>query len=74
VILSSSGSEPSPDNILKAAEYALRFSEASGSGKHAVDFTQVCNVSKPAGAYPGKVIYRSYKTVIVSDNEKKDGN
>ena len=74
VILSSSGSEPSPDNILKAAEYALRFSEASGSGKHAVDYTQVCNVSKPAGAYPGKVIYRSYKTVIVSDNEKNDGN
>ena len=71
VILSASGSEPSEESIISAAAYAVKYSEASGSGKQAVDYTQVSNVSKPAGAYPGRVIYKNYKTVIVSDEEIK---
>ena len=71
VILESSGRDPSPENIITAAAFAVRFSEAAGSGKQAVDYTQVSNVSKPSGAYPGRVIYRNYKTVIVSDEDNK---
>ena len=67
VILSVDGEEPSEENILRAASFALKFSEAAGSGKQEVDYTQVRNVSKPSGAYPGRVNYRNYKTVIVSN-------
>ncbi|MBR0351830.1 MAG: NFACT family protein [Oscillospiraceae bacterium] len=71
VILSCEGAQPEAETITEAAEYALRFSEAAGSGKQAVDYTRVSNVSKPSGALPGRVIYRNYKTVIVSDDGNK---
>ena len=71
VILSCGGAEPPDEAVLEAAAYAVRYSEAAGSGKQAVDYTQVSNVSKPSGAYPGRVIYRNYKTVIVSDEDIK---
>ena len=34
-----------------------------------VDFTQVRNVKKPAGAKPGMVIYDRFETVIVDPDE-----
>ena len=34
-----------------------------------VDFTQVKNVKKPAGARPGMVIYNTCRTVNVTPNE-----
>ena len=71
IILSCGGAEPLDEAVLEAAAYAVRYSEAAGSGKQAVDYTQVSNVSKPSGAYPGRVIYRNYKTVIVSDENIK---
>ncbi len=71
VILSCEDAQPQQEMIEEAALYALRFSEAAGSGKQAVDYTQVSNVSKPSGALPGRVLYRNYKTVIVSDDGNK---
>ena len=59
------------ETITEAAAYALKYSEAAGAGKQAVDYTQVGNVSKPVGSLPGRVLYRNYKTVIVSDDDIK---
>ena len=71
VIVLCDGRQPEPETITEAAVFALKYSEAAGSGKQAVDYTQAANVSKPAGSLPGRVIYRNYKTVMVSDEENK---
>ncbi len=71
VILSCTGTQPGMETITEAAAYALKYSEAAGAGKQAVDYTQAGNVSKPAGSLPGRVLYRNYKTVIVSDDDIK---
>ncbi len=65
VILRCEGLEPSEEAIQKASELAVRFSQANGSGRVAVDYTMVRNVRKPSGALPGKVIYTNYRTVII---------
>ena len=51
--------------ILEAAGYAAWFSKARGSGKTAVDYTQIANLRKPNGAVPGYVTYTDQKTVYV---------
>ncbi len=64
-----------PDATIElAAQIAAYHSSASESLKAEVDYTPVSQVKKPAGALPGKVIYHSYKTVLVSPRlpETKD--
>jgi predicted ribosome quality control (RQC) complex YloA/Tae2 family protein len=50
---------------------AAYYSQARESGNVPVDYTQVRNVKKPAGARPGMVIYSAYRTLFVTPEEKK---
>lgn len=51
--------------MLEAAQLAAYYSKARESAQVPVDYTQIKNVKKPAGAKPGMVIYDSYNTVYV---------
>ena len=55
--------------MLEAAQLAALHSRAKDSSQVPVDYTQIRNVSKPAGAKPGMVIYVSYKTVYVMPSQ-----
>ena len=52
--------------MLEAAKLAAYYSKARESAQVPVDYTQIKNVKKPAGAKPGMVIYDSYNTVYVT--------
>ena len=65
VIISADGREITDTAILEAARIAAAHSKGRDSAQMPVDYTRVKNVSKPAGALPGKVIYVNYKTVYV---------
>lgn len=52
--------------MLEAAKLAAFYSKARESAQVPVDYTQIKNVKKPAGAKPGMVIYDSYNTVYVT--------
>lgn len=60
------GKEISDTAITQAAQICAYHSKAKDSSQVPVDYTIVKNVSKPAGAKPGKVIYDSYNTVYVT--------
>lgn len=61
-----------PDNTLtEAAILAAFYSKASNSTKVPVDYTEVRNVKKPAGAKPGMVIYSTNKTLYVDPYDIK---
>jgi len=62
------GRTPTDTDIEEAASLAAQNSSAAGSGKVAVDYTQIKNVKKPSGAKPGFVIYTTYKQIIVDSN------
>ncbi|MBQ9515043.1 MAG: NFACT family protein, partial [Ruminococcus sp.] len=66
VIIVSDGREITDTAILEAAAVAAAHSKAKNSAQVPVDYTAVKNVSKPAGAKPGKVIYVNYRTVYVT--------
>lgn len=68
-ILCTGGGEPDRDSIVEAAKLAAWYSQARESGNVPVDFTQVKNVKKPAGARPGMVIYSTCETVNVTPEE-----
>ena len=65
VILRCDGKAPSETAIMEAARLAAYHSKAKESTNVPVDYTLVKNVSKPAGAKPGMVIYVKNKTVYV---------
>ena len=65
VIIAAEGREISDTAVLEAARLAVHHSKARGSTGVPVDYTLVKNVSKPAGAKPGMVIYVKNKTVYV---------
>lgn len=69
VILRCAGRAPSEDDIAEAAMLAAWFSQARESGNVPVDYTEVRNVKKPAGARPGMVIYTTCRTVNVTPEE-----
>nr|WP_325230230.1 NFACT RNA binding domain-containing protein [uncultured Oscillibacter sp.] len=69
VILRCAGRAPSEDDIAEAAMLAAWFSQARESGNVPVDYTEVRNVKKPAGARPGMVIYTTCRTVHVTPAE-----
>ncbi len=69
VILHCAGQAPSEEDIAEAAMLAAWFSQARESGNVPVDYTEVRNVKKPAGARPGMVIYTTCRTVHVTPEE-----
>lgn len=70
VIISCGGAQPDEQTLFEAATLTAYFSQARGSGKVPVDFTQVCHVKKPSGSMPGMVIYTDSKTIVVEPDEK----
>lgn len=71
VILRTDGQEPAQNDIAEAATLAAYYSQARESGNVPVDYTQVRNVKKPAGARPGMVIYTTYRTLFVTPEEQE---
>jgi len=69
VILCTEGREPDERSLTEAAVLAAWFSQGRGGGQVAVDYTQVRNVKKPAGARPGMVVYDPYQTAYVTPEE-----
>ncbi|BAK99316.1 fibronectin-binding protein [Oscillibacter valericigenes Sjm18-20] len=69
-ILCTGGGTPDQDSIVEAAKIAAWYSQARESGNVPVDFTQVKNVKKPAGARPGMVIYTTCETVNITPEEE----
>lgn len=71
VIIVTDGRTVTETAIREAAQIAAAHSKAKDSAQVPVDYTAVKNVSKPAGAKPGKVIYVNYKTVYVTPRNGK---
>ena len=69
VLLRCAGQSPAQEDIVQAAMLAAWFSQARESGNVPVDYTEVRNVKKPAGARPGMVIYHTCRTVRVTPEE-----
>ncbi|MBQ7901563.1 MAG: hypothetical protein IJ365_06330, partial [Clostridia bacterium] len=46
------------------------YSKGRGGSNIPVDYTEVKNVKKPAGAKPGMVIYVNYNTLYVNPDEE----
>lgn len=69
VILCTEGREPDAQSLTEAAMLAAWFSQGRDGGQVAVDYTQVRNVKKPAGARPGMVVYDPYQTAYVTPEE-----
>lgn len=65
VILCTGGLPPDEESVEQAAALAATFSQGREGGTVAVDYTQVKNVKKPAGARPGMVVYDPYQTAYV---------
>ena len=72
VVVMCSGNEVSEETVILAACLAAKNSKASNSSKVPVDYTQIKNVKKPAGAKPGMVIYTTNKTVFVTPEGSYD--
>lgn len=66
VIVTAKGGAVDEETLLAAAKLAAAHSKAKDSSKVPVDYTQVRNVHKPAGAKPGMVIYEHYRTLYVA--------
>ncbi|MDD6484608.1 MAG: NFACT RNA binding domain-containing protein [Clostridiales bacterium] len=58
--------------LMEAAQLAAYYSKARASSQVPVDYTQIKNVKKPAGAKPGMVIYDRYNTVYVTPKTLKN--
>lgn len=69
VILVTDGREPTDTAMTEAAMIAAYHSKARTSAGVPVDYTEVRNLKKPAGAKPGFVIYHVYKTAFVTPDE-----
>lgn len=71
VILATDGKQPTNEAMTEAAEIAAYHSKGRGSAMVPVDYSEVRNIKKPAGAKPGMVIYHVYKTAYVTPDEEK---
>lgn len=65
-VVVSDGREIDEQTVIMAAQIAAYHSRARESSNVPVDYTIIKNVSKPAGAKPGMVIYKNNKTVYVT--------
>lgn len=66
VILCAQGGQPGEKSIEEAAMLAAWHSKARGGTAAAVDYTPAKALKKPPGAPPGKVIYHTCKTILVT--------
>lgn len=71
VILVTDGAEPTDRAMTEAACIAAFHSKARNSAQVPVDYSQVRNIKKPAGAKPGFVIYHVYHTAYVTPNAEE---
>lgn len=71
VILVTGGEEPAEGDYTEAAELAAYYSKAT-AGPVAVDYTEVKNVKKVAGAKPGFVIYKTNYTAYVNPKRREE--
>lgn len=55
--------------LIKAAKIAAYHSSAKDSSNVPVDFAQVKDVKKTAGAKPGMVVYNNYRTLFVTPDD-----
>ena len=69
VILRCAGTAPSEETLLLAAGFAVHFSQARGSSKVPVDYTECRYVKKPSGSKPGFVIFTNQRTLYVTPDE-----
>lgn len=60
--------------LLLAAKFAAYFSQACGSSKVSIDYTQRRFVKKPAKAKPGFVTYSNQKTILIDSNKEEVEN
>ena len=70
-VMFTGGEEPSEFDFTEAAEIAACFSKGADGQNVEVDYTQVRNVRKPAGAKPGFVIYHTNWSCVVTPNAEK---
>lgn len=74
VVMFANGEEPSERDFTEAAMVAAYNSSLSEAKHIAVDYTQVRNLKKPAGAKPGYVIYHTnYSAYVTPDREVVEG-
>ncbi len=66
VILLSEGRTPTNEAMTQAAVIAATNSSLREGDNVAVDYTEVRNIRKPAGAKPGMVVYETYRTAYVN--------
>ncbi len=69
LVQTGDGKEPTDTAMTEAAMIAAYHSRARNSSLVPVDYTQVRQVKKPAGAKPGMVIYHVYQTAYVTPDE-----
>ena len=65
VILLLEGKTPTDLAMTEAAVIAATNSSVRDADNVAVDYTEVRNIRKPAGAKPGMVVYETYRTAYV---------
>lgn len=70
VVISCAGAQPDETTLYEAASLAAWYSQARGSGKVPVDYAMVKYVKKPAGARPGMVIYKNYRTIAAKPDKE----
>ncbi len=66
VILVTDGRTPTNEAMTEAAVIAATNSSVREADNVAVDYTEVRNIRKPAGAKPGMVVYETYRTAYVN--------
>lgn len=71
VILVTQGRTPPERTLEEAANIAAYHSKSKHSALVPVDYTEIRNVRKPAGAKPGFVLYVNYRTAIVTPDGEK---
>ena len=70
VLVKTTDAETVPDNTyIEAATLAAYYSKGRSGVNVPVDYTEVKNVKKPAGAKPGMVIYVNYNTIYADPDE-----
>ena len=74
VVMFTNGEEPSERDFTEAAMVAAYNSSLSEAKHIAVDYTEVRNLKKPAGAKPGYVIYHTnYSAYVTPDRDTVEG-
>ncbi len=73
IMVCEPGEDPDARDFTEVAEAAAYYSGLREGENVAVDYTEVRNVKKPAGAVPGKVIYYTNYTAYVNPKKPCEG-